>query len=371
MSEYQYYEFQTIDRLLSDEEQLEVNELSSHIDVTASRAVVTYNWGDFKHDPREVVARYFDAFLYTANWGTRRLIFRFPKSLLEPAKIEPYCVDGYVSLDAAGRYWLLEIGLEEEGGWEEPYGELSDVIQLRNDILGGDYRALYLAWLLAAPEDVFEDESENEMEPPVPAGLQHLTPALQHFIEFFAIDLYLVQSAAKASPAPKAVVSDQALKAAIARLPPEESRDFLLRLAQGEAGLHLALRHRLMAMVESDVRTKPPLRRRTLAQLQRTAQQQREEDERRQAEAAEKRRIEDLQLLAKREAEVWAAIEARLQRSYQPKAYDDAVAQLIQLRELAEFQYTQAEFQKRVQQLASQYRSRPSFIERLQKAQLV
>jgi len=82
MSEYQYYEFQTIDRLLTEKEQREVNELSSHIDVTSSRAVVTYNWGDFKHDPREVVARYFDAFLYTANWGTRRLIFRFPKAIM-------------------------------------------------------------------------------------------------------------------------------------------------------------------------------------------------------------------------------------------------------------------------------------------------
>jgi hypothetical protein len=37
MSEYQYYEFQTIDRPLTEAEQAEVEELSSHIDVTASR----------------------------------------------------------------------------------------------------------------------------------------------------------------------------------------------------------------------------------------------------------------------------------------------------------------------------------------------
>ena len=90
MSEYQYYEWHTLDRPLTPEEQTAVNELSSHIDVTSSRAVVTYSWGDFKHDPRQVLARYFDAFLYLANWGSKRLAFRFPKGLLDPRPIEPY-----------------------------------------------------------------------------------------------------------------------------------------------------------------------------------------------------------------------------------------------------------------------------------------
>ncbi len=34
MSEYQYYEFQAIDRLLTEEEQAAVNRLSSHIEVS-------------------------------------------------------------------------------------------------------------------------------------------------------------------------------------------------------------------------------------------------------------------------------------------------------------------------------------------------
>jgi hypothetical protein len=223
MSEYQYYEFQTIDRLLTGQEQQEVSALSSHIDVTSSRAVVTYNWGDFKHDPRTVVASYFDAFLYTANWGTRRLIFRFPKALLEPAKIEPYCVDDNVSLTAAGRSWLLEIEWHEEDGGSEPDGELSGLIQLRNDILEGDYRVLYLAWLMAATVQGWLDMDEGEPEPPVPAGLQHLTPALRYFVAVFGIDPHLVHSAAAASPAPEAALSDKALKAAIAQLPPDET----------------------------------------------------------------------------------------------------------------------------------------------------
>ena len=59
MSEYQYYEWQTLERPLTAAEQEAVNNLSSHMDVTSSQAIVTYEWGDFKHDPIQVLAKYF------------------------------------------------------------------------------------------------------------------------------------------------------------------------------------------------------------------------------------------------------------------------------------------------------------------------
>ena len=80
MSEYQYYEWQTIDRPLTASEQREVNALSSHMDtVTSTQALVTYSWGDFKHDPAQVLLKYFDAFLYDSNFGSRRYFQRGPR----------------------------------------------------------------------------------------------------------------------------------------------------------------------------------------------------------------------------------------------------------------------------------------------------
>ena len=67
MSEYQYHEWQTVDRLLTLEEQAEVESLSSHIEVSSSRAVVTYNWSSFRHNPNRVLLNYFDAYFYMAN----------------------------------------------------------------------------------------------------------------------------------------------------------------------------------------------------------------------------------------------------------------------------------------------------------------
>lgn len=97
MSEYQYHEWQTVDRVLTPEEQATVNDLSSHIEVSSSRAMVTYHWSDFRHDPKQVLLQYFDAYFYLANWGSLRLMFRFPKGLLDEADLSPYCMNEYIT----------------------------------------------------------------------------------------------------------------------------------------------------------------------------------------------------------------------------------------------------------------------------------
>ena len=115
MSEYQCYEWQTLDRPLTPEERAAVNRLSSHIEVTSSQAVVTYSWSDFRHDPIQVLVRCFDTFLrspgspselYLANWGSKRLAFRFPKGLLDPRPIEPYLWEDCIELEPIGDYLI-------------------------------------------------------------------------------------------------------------------------------------------------------------------------------------------------------------------------------------------------------------------------
>jgi hypothetical protein len=46
MSDYQYLEWQTVDRVLTLEAQAAVNGLSSHIYGSSSRIVNTYNWSN-------------------------------------------------------------------------------------------------------------------------------------------------------------------------------------------------------------------------------------------------------------------------------------------------------------------------------------
>jgi hypothetical protein len=80
MSEYQYYEFLALDRPLTEKQRAELRSLSTRAEITATRFVNEYHWGDLKGDPQKMMERYFDAFLYLANWGTRRLMFRLPRA---------------------------------------------------------------------------------------------------------------------------------------------------------------------------------------------------------------------------------------------------------------------------------------------------
>ena len=76
MSEYQYYEFLAVDRPLDERQLGELRALSTRARITPTSLVNTYHWGDFRGDPRKLMERYFDAFLYLANWGTHQLMIR-------------------------------------------------------------------------------------------------------------------------------------------------------------------------------------------------------------------------------------------------------------------------------------------------------
>jgi hypothetical protein len=84
MSEYQYYEFQAVDRPLTPAEIAELRALSTRATITPTRLQNVYHWGDFKGKPLELMMRYFDAFVYVANWGTHRFMVRLPRRLLDP-----------------------------------------------------------------------------------------------------------------------------------------------------------------------------------------------------------------------------------------------------------------------------------------------
>ncbi len=367
MSEYQYYEWQTIDRALTAAEQAAVSKLSSHIDVTSTRAWVEYHWSDFKHDPIQVLARYFDAFLYYANWGSQRLAFRFPKGLLDEDSLQPYLWEYCSELAPVGDCLILDISRPDQDGdhWFEGEPRLSALAPLRDDILNGDYRALYLAWLLAAAAN----DMDEDLEPPVPPGLQELSAPLTEFVRFFQLDPFLVQAAAQASEPLHAALAP-ALDALIARLPRAECDAFLRRLAEGEPLLALKLKRRLQELAGPSARPQAAAARRTWPELCATADRLRQEEERRRKAEAEARWIKELQDFAPRAAQAWREVQALIERK-RARPYDDAVALLIKLRDLAVFENRLPEFQARLAALRAQYANQPAFQQRLRRARLV
>src|SRR4051794_8307069 len=126
MSEYQYYEFQAIDRPLSKEQMAELRAISSRAQITPTRFTNEYNFGSFKGDEVDFLERYFDAHVYVANWGTHLLMFGMPRTAVDVEALQAYQHDGGFGVQARGERVILTFESQDEdgGGWvDEDEGE--------------------------------------------------------------------------------------------------------------------------------------------------------------------------------------------------------------------------------------------------------
>jgi hypothetical protein len=228
---------------------------------------------------------------------------------------------------------------------------------------------LYLTWLLAVQDGQFED---SELEPPVPPGLQHLTPSLSAFSEFLHIDPDLVEAAGTGDSA-------EGLEAQfpswVRQLDVKEKDQVLVRLLQGERDTVVGeLSNRFQH--ESDPAT--PVRR-TVATLLSSADTVRAECQqstaaRRAVElaAAEKQaaamKAAKLKALAREGERVWNRVDSMVQKQTASQ-YDTAVELLLDLRELAVHKGRTASFEHRLGELRQHHTGR-GLLARLQKAGL-
>ena len=81
---------------------------------------------------------------------------------------------------------MIDLWSESESGddWADTEaGLLSALVPIRNELMAGDYRALYLAWQLRTQAG----EIPARGRPPVPTGTSRLTGSQQALVEFLRI----------------------------------------------------------------------------------------------------------------------------------------------------------------------------------------
>jgi len=381
MSEYQYYEFQAIDRPLTENEMGQLRSCSTRARITPTSFVNEYSWGNFKGDEDAWMEKYFDAFLYLANWGTRVFKLRLPARLLDASTARAYCLGQSVFMHEKNGKIILTFMSEEEAGddWVEGDGQLSSLISVRSELARGDLRALYLGWLLCAQSGDLQD---NEIEPPVPAGLAQLSASLEGLVEFLRIDTDLLDAAATASPPLVSLEPQPAeVRGWVAKLPAAEKDDLLTRcMTSNDGSLATELVQRLRREREGDRGAgEAAARRRTVADLLRAGEQAAAERKRIAAEkaaqekdrmerAAARARTRHLDQLAGREPVLWQKVESLI-ATKQPKSYDQAMELLVDLRDLAA-RKDAAGFQRRVEALRAAHARKPTLMERLHKLAL-
>ena len=395
MSEYQHYAFVALDRPLTADEMAALRALSTRATITPRSFTNEYHWGDFRGKPDELMARYFDAHTYVANWGTRRFLLRFPTRAVDLGAWDPYLVEDRIWTQPAGDFTVLVFHADHDGGVDEVYDEddygdkndgegtpdtlvkdagkwLPAFEPLREAMLEADHRLLYLGWLAAVQDGYVDDDV---VEPPVPPGLQHLSHALRRWCEFLQLEPALVIAAARPSEDEAPAFSREAIAAWIAALPAAEKDALLVRLVAGrEPAVGAELRRRIAATapcpVPSPTRTVAQLRAEADdvgAELDRLAAEEAREAQLREAEAYERK----LDALEAREEAAWQEVEevfdAPLKSYAKGQAYEAKAMLLHSLGDVAVRGGREKGFQERVAKLRERHGKRLAFWTRYDK----
>lgn len=367
MSEYQRYEFMTVDRPLTRDQLEAVNDLSSHIEASSTHAIIEYNWGDFKYDPIEVLREFFDGFLYWANWGSPQLALRFPHGILPADLIQAYDFDDFVTFTRHADFDILDIHfgeMEAPDEWTEY--DLGSLIPIRDELMEGDLRALYIAWLASQHMmGSYDEEEEYEITvPPIPPAFGRLTAAQHSLAELLQLPQELLVAAARHSKASEPS-ADVDLAASIKLLSPERRDDYLFRLARNEPGLSRLLVRELRELSDTGRALQPEGEHVTYATLlaeSKTVKAQLERERREQERLARLRHMQDVH---DHQEDFWRQIDESVQRG-SGAGYGEAVKLLVELREAADQFKEVGQFQARFRAWMRPNLRRPALVKRLQ-----
>ncbi|MFL5070565.1 MAG: hypothetical protein ACJ8D9_13355 [Xanthobacteraceae bacterium] len=382
MSEYQYYEFQAIDRLLDADARAQLRAISTRARITPATFVNTYNWGDLKADPLKLLERYFDLLLYFSNWGTRQFAMRLPARLVDVKALKACALpEDIVLVRPSGEHVIVsmqrsELDCDEWGDeGEDDSGWLGALAPLRSELLAGDLRVFSLLWLFLVQEQWVDDDA---IEPAPRLG--PLSPALAALADFLCIDGDLVEAATASRPPPQdAEPPPTDVERCLRGLADDDKVRFLMGLYRRDDP-HLAaeLRRRVRAGVKTPVRSQPPARtagelrgaaRRMEAERVRLAEEKSAAERRRQEQAAAAAREKRLKELARRGDAAWEEAE-NLIALRNASGYHQATMLLVDLGELADRHDAFEGFAQRMADLRARHASKRSFIGRLDAAGL-
>ncbi len=370
MSEYRYYEFRALDRPLTRGEIAELRKLSSRARITPTSFVNVYNFSDFRGDPVALMKRFFDAFVRLEEWGSRWFMVRVPQRSLTAHEARRFAAGSCFEVFPAGRNVVLSFSaaLEEETDDDVNDGWLDVLLPIRDALLAGDRRPLYLGWLSGVQAG---EVNVGVTEPPVPPGMSELGEPLRALATFLMLDRDLLDAAAEqSSPVAVERLTRRQLRAWIEKLDARERDDLLVSLLESDDRHRLTeLRRRIARAVLPEREGENQGSRRVWDLLVRAEQRRRAREPKRGRRGAGSE-SPFLAILQDSAPELWDEIELLVERGG-PQSYERVVQMLRDLHTLAELEGTEAEFAEELEDFVTTYRSKSSLLSRLRAAGLV
>ena len=328
MRESHFVIFQAVDKPLNDDQLEFAKRQLTRADITRWTLKIENQQSSLRGDVDGWLRRGFDIFLQFDSYGDLSFKWRLPSAPFSFDIWSRY-VDGerlQWQQDADGPSGILSLHPFRESG-ERHYSTdvpayLEVAIRVRERLLTGDLRALYLLWLCASFDD--NTDPEETIEPPVPHGIADFAAYGGALASIFGLDcLTLVAVGEGVEAAPKARAERDCVERWIESLDERHAKKALANLLAADTMVEKA---RLLADVRQSQHSPAwPTsdRRRTMTQiLQATGALRQKENARRAAAQRESAKINAEKAEQKR-------VERLRQLSSSPETYLQQVDQLV------------------------------------------
>lgn len=378
MSEYQYYEFLAIDKPLTSKDMSALRALSTRADITPVSFVNEYNWGDFKGNPDNLMQRFFDAHVYVANWGMAIFKLCLPIEVLTKETAKAMAVRYILDFKATKIHWIITWSLEESENYdrfalEDGGGWMARLSPIRDELLRGDIRSLYIGWLAAMSWDIMDDD---QMEPLPVEGLGNLTPAQKALADFLEVDTDLLKGAGMGNSARKTgEPSQKEIDGWVEGLSRNEVTLVLKQLLAGKGHQAERLLKNWFAEWRRELLgNRTDEARRTIGELRQNAElakKKRLEQERNRRKQQEVKRLKErektLKALSKDFPKSWKSVLKTIERG-SGLAYDEACRNIVDLSESYSLFVNRKLFEKELKKFMANHLQRKALIQRLTKA---
>lgn len=241
MSEYEYVVFRAVDAPLSDKQLEFALRQSTRAQVSRWSFSVEYHYSSFRGDVDGLLRKGYDVYLQYTNYGSREIKLRLPRGMPFAKRVWSKYVDGERldwKSDSKGSGGILTLSpffeageLDEEWETEEC---LDAAINVREHLMSGDLRALYLLWLCAANGDGDGNDAEEIIEPPVPHGIAESATYGGELLTFFGLDPLLLAAAGQGVSAAPADDSQHHAARWVNAQGEQPAKEMLLRLLIGD-----------------------------------------------------------------------------------------------------------------------------------------
>ena len=175
-------------------------------------------------------------------------MFKVSAKAVDFSLLKQYANNETVRIAKSGSHVIIEITANSEDSsdeWWEDSQRISQYIAFRDDLLAGDYRCLYIAWLAGyfAEDDEEEEEQKTPSGPPIPPGMKKLSSTLRSFIDFMYLDEKRLKTALKSTAdSEPSTPTLKEIKDWVAQLPDKDWQKILVDLLQEKTAAQIVQR---------------------------------------------------------------------------------------------------------------------------------